>query len=689
MNHYSLIIALMTSAFFMAPLYADKPLPEVVVTASLRQNTTMDTAASVSVVTEEVIRSRAAQHFEDVINTVANMNYASGSNRARFFQIRGIGERSQFVNPINPSVGVLIDDVDFSGAATIATLMDVRQVEVLRGPQGTRYGANALAGLINMTTNQPTDARFAEFRLMAGEYNTGTFGMVLNAPLNEHIRTRLVVASHESDGYIENDFLGRDDVNGRDELSVRGRLAWQGSNGQSLDLIVADIDIDNGYDAFSLDNTRHTLADEPGFDRQDATYVSLKGRWVRDRVRVEALLNQSASDLDYGFDEDWTFTGIHPAGYTSTDHYFRRRETTSAELRLLSTGASRLFGDSTDWLVGFYYLASDEHLERRYTFAPGPFFSDYDFNTLAVFTRLDAALTTDTTLSLGLRLEQRDTRYDDSDAVMFSPDDSLWGGRIALEHRLPGDALLYASVSRGYKAGGFNTEGSLDADLRLFGEEYLIEYEVGYKTLFADGALGLQLAVFHDDRHDQQVKSSLVRPRPDGSTEFIDFFGNAAEGTNRGVEIDLRWAMTERIFVTANVGWLDAGFDEFINEAGEDLSGRDQAHAPGYTFNVALHYERGPWFASLSVDGKDEFYFSDRHAVKSDAYRLYNASLGYDADHWKLTLWGRNLADEDYFVRAFGSFGNDPRKSYITEPYFQYGEPRVTGLTFEFRVGEK
>ena len=89
------------------------------------------------------------------------------------------------------------------------------------------------------------------------------------------------------------------------------------------------------------------------------------------------------------------------------------------------------------------------------------------------------------------------------------------------------------------------------------------------------------------------------------------------------------------------------------------------------------------------MDGKDEFYFSDRHAVKSDDYRLYNASLGYDADHWKLTLWGRNLADEDYFVRAFGSFGNDPRKSYITEPYFQYGEPRVTGLTFEFRVGEK
>ena len=198
----------------------------------------------------------------------------------------------------------------------------------------------------------------------------------------------------------------------------------------------------------------------------------------------------------------------------------------------------------------------------------------------------------------------------------------------------------------------------------------------------------MQVAVFYDDRHDQQVKSSLVRTRPDGSTEFIDFLGNAAEGTNRGLEIDMSWTLSERFFLTANVGWLDAEFDEFTNEFGEDLSGRDQAHAPGYMYNVALSYEQGPWFASLSVDGKDEFYFSDRHAVKSDSYTLFNASMGYAAEQWTVTLWGRNLGDEDYFVRGFGSFGNDPRKFYVTEPYYQFGEPRVTGLTFEFRLGD-
>jgi iron complex outermembrane receptor protein len=687
MNHFLRATAL-SILFASAVASAETTLPEVVVTASLRQDSTMDTAASVSVVSEEVIRARAAQHFEDIINTIPNVNYASGSNRARFFQIRGIGERSQFVNPINPSVGVLIDDVDFSGAGTIATLMDVQQVEVLRGPQGTRYGANALAGLINVTTNEPDDSRFAEFKLMAGEYSTETFGMVLNAPVNADFKTRLVVESHESDGYIENDFLGRDDTNGRDEMTIRGKLNWQVSDDWSLGLTIADVNIDNGYDAFSLDNTRHTLSDEPGFDRQGSTYFSLRSDWNLERFDVTALLNQSESDSEYGYDEDWSFTGIHPWGYTSTDHYFRERETTSAEIRLLSNDRSRLFNDTTDWVLGLYYLASDETLERQYTFDAGPFFSDYDFDTLAVFTQLDAALSNSTTLTLGLRLEERDTTYDDSEGVVFSPHDSMWGGKLAIENRLESDALIYASVSRGYKAGGFNTDGSLDADLRTFDEEYLIEYELGYKAMLAGGALGLQVAVFYDDRHDQQVKSSLVRTRPDGSTEFIDFLGNAAEGTNRGLEIDMSWTLSERFFLTANVGWLDAEFDEFTNEFGEDLSGRDQAHAPGYMFNVALSYEQGPWFASLSVDGKDEFYFSDRHALKSDSYTLFNASMGYTADQWTVTLWGRNLADEDYYVRGFGSFGNDPRKFYVTEPYYQFGEPRITGLTFEFRLGD-
>ena len=662
-------------------------MPEIVVTADLRQSTTMETSSSLTIVSEQVIEARSAQHFEDILNVIPNVNFASGSNRARFFQIRGIGERSQFVNPINPSVGVLIDDVDFSGAGTIATLMDVKQVEVLRGPQGTRYGANALAGLINFSTNEPDETFHSSVKLSAGEYGTQTAGVVLNVPISETLLSRFVVESHESDGYVDNDFLGSDTTNDRDELTARAKFSWQVKENWSLDLSLAAIDIDNGYDAFSLDNNRHTLSDEPGFDRQDSTYASLKSSWMLEAMAIELLWNQSDSDLDYGYDEDWSFTGIHPWGYTSTDYYLRERDTSSAEIRLLSNDSSRIFSDTTDWVVGLYYLSSNEELQRQYTFLPADFLSDYDFDTLAIFSQLDVALSNRMTLGVGLRVEKRDTEYNDSEGVTFSPDDSFRGGKIALEYLIGDNTLTYGSVARGYKAGGFNIDGSLDADLRSFDEEYLIEYELGVKTLLANERVALQLALFFDDRHDQQIKSSLVRARPDGSTEFIDYIGNAAEGTNRGVEVDVNWTVSNNLNVNANAGWLDAEFDEFINEFGEDLSGRDQAHAPAYTYSLNVSYGKGPWFARVSADGKDDFFFSDRHSVKSKRYTLYNASIGFESEQWKVTLWGRNLTDKDYYVRGFGSFGNDPRNFYVTEPYFQYGEPRVTGVTLLLTLG--
>ncbi|MBT6952089.1 MAG: TonB-dependent receptor plug domain-containing protein, partial [Gammaproteobacteria bacterium] len=226
---------------FFAAYTHSNDIPEIVVTADLRQSTTMETASSLTIVSEQVIEARSAQHFEDIINVIPNVNFASGSNRARFFQIRGIGERSQFVNPVNPSVGVLIDDVDFSGAGTIATLMDVQQVEVLRGPQGTRYGANALAGLINFSTNEPDEAFFTSVKLSGGEFGTQTAGVVLNVPISEKFLSRFVFESHESDGYVENDFQDSNTTNDRDELTSRAKFSWQVKKNWSLNLSLASI----------------------------------------------------------------------------------------------------------------------------------------------------------------------------------------------------------------------------------------------------------------------------------------------------------------------------------------------------------------------------------------------------------------------------------------------------------------
>ncbi|MEE4360490.1 MAG: TonB-dependent receptor, partial [Pseudomonadales bacterium] len=497
------------------------PIEEVVVTGDLRESALSRLAAPVTVIDETLIRERSATHLEDVLITAPNVNIATGSSRARFIQIRGIGERGQFAEPLNPSVGVIVDDVDLSGAATAATLFDVAQVEVFRGPQAGRYGANALAGLVVLRTAAPTELPEGRVELDAGAFDTRRIGAVLSGPLAGPTLTgRLAAQQNRSDGWMRNAFLDRDDTAGRDERSLRGRLRWAPTDRFSTDLTLARVDIENGYDGFTLDNSFTTLSDAPGRDAQDSRLASLHARLETDRgIDVDLIAAGSDSRIDYGYDEDWTFVGFDPDGYSSTDRYQRDRRTSSLELRIGSERTAR----RTDWLVGIFDLNRDVDLERDYSFAPGPFASRLRTQRTALFGSLGHALTESLRMTGSLRVERRDDRYDDSEEVAFTPRETLLGGRAALEWTLDSGALLYGSLSRGYKAGGFNTDGSLDADLREFASEAVWNYELGVKSLHLDGTLATRAAAFVMTRADQQVATSIVRLRGDGSAEFIDF----------------------------------------------------------------------------------------------------------------------------------------------------------------------
>jgi iron complex outermembrane receptor protein len=667
--------------------FALNEIEEVKVVADFRGAEAASLATSLSVLDADRIAQSGARHFDELISALPNVNFSGGTSRARFFQIRGIGERSQFAEPLNPSVGYIVDNVDFSGVGSIGTLMDVSQVEVFRGPQGTRYGANALAGLIYIKTNDPVQEQSLNLSLSAGEYDHRTLGLVVNQPLSEGIAIRLAVEKHESNGFYENDFLDIDDNNARDELTARLKLAVDDLAGWQVIAGASHVDVNNGYDVFTLNNSRRTLSDQPGQD--DQTSLSLFVEASRELANAELTLigAHADSELEYSYDEDWTFTGFDPIGYTSFDQYLRDKSITSFEARLLSNPNSRIFGDSTDWLVGIYRLEQKEDLTRNYTFAAGPFDSRYDFDTSALFFQMDTQLSDRWELGWGARWERRNTDYDNSEGTDVSPGESLWGGRVALKYDLAPGTMTYLSVARGYKAGGFNTDGTLPSNLREFDSESLIEWELGIKSRLMNNRLTLTGAIFFDERKDQQVKSSFVESRPDGSTEFIDFLGNAAEGTNRGLEMSVVWLASDHFSVDASMALLDAKFDEFINEFGEDLSGRDQAQAPGNSYQVGLNWQMGTWRANLSLVGKDDFFFSDRHDLKSEEQNLVNANIAYQKARFSINLWGRNLGDRDYTVRGFGSFGNNPQNGYQTEPYVQFGEPRVIGITTEYRLG--
>ncbi len=668
-------------------------IEEIVVTTEFRQNTVDRTPAAVSVVDLSELKGRSINHLEEILDRVPNVNMAGGSSRARFYQIRGIGERGQYEVPLNTSVGLLIDGVDFSGIGTGAVLYDAAQVEVLRGPQGTLYGANALAGLIQVRTNEPTETFEAGVSLDAANYDGLGVGAVVSGPLGESVSGRLALRKYQDDGFYHNVYLDRSDTNRHDELSLRGKLAMALSDQLNLGLAAGYVDVDNGYDAFSLDNDRHTRSDQPGRDAQESAFVSAKGDWaVGDTLILEGIVGYANSDIDYGYDEDWTYVGFHPYAYSSTDRYQRDRDTLTVDVRALSGDGGRLLGGSTDWVVGLYALDQTVDLTRTYTFFPAPFTSVYETHRIAAYGELSSALGAQWRLTVGLRGERHRADYRDSEGVRFDPDDDLWGGRLVLEWDPSGPLMAYASITRGYKAGGFNPSNSLDPSLREYDPETLWNYELGLKGRWFDERLSGRFALFTMQRRDVQADTSLLIDRPDGSTEFVQLTSNAAEGVNSGFEMELTFLLTDRFSLFGNLGLLHTEFRNFVNAAGEDLDGEPQAHAPSYQFYVGAEYRPATgFFGRLELEGRDAFYYSDSRRfsdrpddLRSDPYTLLNATLGYSRARWDVRLWGQNLTDVDYTIRGF-YFPNDPRDDYTERGWFQLGEPRRYGVTLNLK----
>lgn len=675
----------MTTAIFSFPTFAEvtpADLPAMIVSADFRPNTAQETPVSLTQIDQDIIESRGAQHLEDVLSLAPNVNISSGAARGQYFQIRGIGERSQFAAPINPSVGLLIDGIDFSRTGGAATLFDIESVEILRGPQGTKFGTNALAGVINMKSTEPTNELDMHFETGIAEYNTRNVGVAVGGPLiKDSLLGRFSVYSHKSDGYMDNDFLGRDNVQNHDEVTARGQLKWLVNSNLTVDLNLLHIDIDNGYDAFTLDNSRNSLSDMPGEDAQNTDAFAIKTDYrANSALQLQSNFTYVQSDLKYGYDADWTFPGFHPDAYAATEEFNRERENYSVEFKALSNEDGWIFGNTTEWAVGVYFLSQDEELDLNSDF--GNLDNDYETKNTALFGQFDTHLTDKLTLITGLRVEYFDADYEDSNNLDIDTSERLFGGKLGLNYQINEDHLTYTSLSRGYKSGGVNNNDALPESQREFDTEYMWSLETGLKSSWLNGDLITNIAAFYSIRRDAQVKSSVFV----GGGEFEDSIANAAKGKNYGLEADFDWLVNEDLRLFGALGLLRAEFEEYDNPdiSSNDIEGRRQAHAPSYQFTLGGEvYLSSNWTLRANMEGKDDFYFSNSHNSKSGSYVIYNASVEYQQENWKFTLWGRNLFDKDYYTRGF-FFGNDPGNGYAAQTYKQFADPRVIGMTVSY-----
>ncbi|MGV6818150.1 MAG: TonB-dependent receptor [Thiotrichales bacterium] len=656
-------------------------LEPLVVTSDLREVTDTEIAASVSVEDQELLQEQGATHFDDIILSLPNLNFSGQSSRPRHIQIRGIGERDEYTGAPNAAVGFAIDDIDFSGLGMAGNLFDVQQVEVLRGPQGTRYGANALGGLINIRTNPPSETAEDLLELSAGGDGFRELGWMTSGPLSKSEKGplyRLAVFKHDSDGFRHNATLNRDDTNGRDELTTRGKLRFIPGKNTLIDLTLLHADLDNGYDAWSLDNSYTTLSDEPGDDIQNSDAAAVKIKYSgHPAFAFTSTTTASKTDAIYSYDGDWVYVGFHPDEYVYFYKNDKSRDGYSQELRFVSKPDGRLFNDSTDWLVGVYAQNFDENNQTTDNYGTNAI-TDYSATNLATFGQLDYHISGKTTFSAGARLENRSADFTNNNGEAYSPSDDMFGGHLTLTHAYNDRQRVYAGVTRGYKAGGFNADLPADADPKLnkFDVETALNYEAGIKSYFNDGSVKTSLSVFYMERD---------KPQFDGYTyvgvNYIYFTENFDSATNYGLEAELDWQATANWDFFGSLGLLktDVSGQSIVEVFRVD--GREQAHAPGYQFNVGAQYRDGRgWFARAEARGMDEFYFSNSHDAHSDAYTLYNARLGFEAGKWEAYLWGKNLSDEKYATRGF-FFGNNPEKGYVEEPYIRLGDRRMLGAT--------
>lgn len=691
----TLLSIAVTSAIFSPAVLAENnstDLPSMLVSADFRPAQAQDIPVSLTTFDEEIIETRGAQHISDLLNLAPNVNLSSGGSRGHFFQIRGMGERSEYTSPINRSVGLYIDGIDFSQIGGAGTLFDVETVDVLRGPQGTLYGANALAGVINMQSKQATNEFDMKLESTAGNYGTRSLGVAVGGPIvKDQLLGRIAVHQHRSDGYMENDYLDRDNTHNFDELTARGHLKWLVHRDLTIDLNLLHINTDNGYDAFTMDNSRHTLSDQPGEDKQRTNAFALKTDWrVNNKVQLQSSLSYSKSDLTYGFDGDWLHVGSYKTAeiqYQDFEHYDRQRENYALEFRAMSNEYGRIFANSTDWSFGIYHADQRQTVDSvtRYWGDTSLLANRYDTKNTAIFGQLDTSLTDKLTLISGLRAEYWQADFEDSQGIELDNSDMLFGGKLGLTYQWRPEHMFYTTLSRGFKSGGMNDEPDIDPRLLKFQNEYMWNLDVGIKSIWLDGSLMTELNAFYGWRKDAQVRSSAPNTSQPG--KWKEYTENAAKGRNMGIEASIDWLVNDHVRTFASLGLLRAVFDEYDNPALEprDMNeGRRQAHAPAYTFAVGSEVYLSPnWTLRANVEGKDEFYYSNSHMAKSSSYALTNASLQYHEQNWTVTFWGRNLFDKEYATRGF-FFGNDPSIGYVDRNYTQLGAPRTFGVTVSY-----
>jgi iron complex outermembrane recepter protein len=718
-------------------------LEEIVVTSQRREQSLRDVPISITAFTGESIRNNMIDDITGYFNKTPNVSFMEGGTRSsRSISIRGVSD----VGGLTSSFAVYVDEFNVANGPTRANdnninsslnpqLQDVERIEVLRGPQGTFYGRNASGGAINIITKKPEADFYAEGTLEYGRFNTWNLGGVVNGTVIEDkmfVRASAYYAT--SDSFVKN-VAPAGGNSGYDYSNFRLSARFLPSDNVTIDLTLSTAMEDQGIDASvpsgvlekssvglatSLGivnqpvlggtgaypfNTRLVSQNTAGQQTNDFTVATGKFEYVAENFTITSVTGYLDSKHQSTIDLDLT-----------NDDYFNQDSTIetdsiSEELRIQSSGD----GDF-DWIFGGLYAVDNlsQYFLARVG-AGGLFFGlpenlpladgqiDTRRTSYAFFGEATWHANDRLALTFGARYSNDTVRRIENRLSFFTQLPEAAGQKsfddfspkFSLTYSATDDVTLYATASRGYKAGGLQTNIENPAfAVTSFDDETMWNYEGGIKADLMDNRLYLGLSAFYMDWSDVQVLSGLTLIDPDtGLPTFLLSTDNATSAISKGLEFEFRALLTEGLQIGGGIGYLNAKFESFSDALifGEtfDLSGTPLPRAPKWTANADAQYNfevqngmdafvRGEFSFRTEAIPLYDATVREGYPWRTPTFGIYNLRAGLVTEKYQVTAYVENLTDKQYFTGIDPTFGFS---GVMIRPSF-----RVWGIRFRMNT---
>lgn len=696
-------------------------LEEVVVTARKKEESLQDIPLSVTALTGKSMRETMISNMEDAQHGMANVNFAVRLGSA-VPTIRGVGF-SILNNGTTANVAMHVNGVYIGRPMAVASsFFDVDRLEVVRGPQGTLYGRNATGGAVNIITNAPTEELSGYFNATLGNYSSATVEAAISGPIvKDKILGRLAVRTDRHDGWGQNLYTGND-VDSQDLVSFRSTVRFLLSEDWTVDWVAEQYDQDDsmfgmkfggstnpaaqlggvllGGSPFPI-NSRDVNTERDILNKREIFGTDVTATWSGDSYTFKSITGYRDTKVNVESDIDATTAVVFSGPNREED-----AEQVSQEFQLAYDG------DRLSWLAGAFYFKESNDIA---TVSPegfllpngsAPFYppangvgtilpfvngANVEMTSYAVFGEATYRFNDQWSATAGLRYTDEDvdisgeyaplrTRQRNCEVLECTLSFDNISPRVILKYEPNDDWMLFASVSDGFKSGGF----SVGALAPSFDEELITSIEFGAKATLLNERLQLSLTAFDYDYDDLQVTKVL-----DASA----LTENAATASITGLEFEAKMLLTDQFQVDLAVGTLDAEFDEFESQnpsfpgtAPQNLAGNQLPQAPDLSVTLAAEYSVNAFGGDLTVRGEaihsDEYYltsFNERPDYQ-DSYEMYNLFVNYEhASGIRLGAFLRNASDE-----LIKTSGYTTIVALGTPSFTSYLPPRTYGVSFGY-----